>query len=189
MYFELSNTIYIKKEEEENEMIFFSDKMKSTILCLIFLFNYYRCEQLLGGWSPTTDESLKYDCLQRALVQINGAKIDNDIYSQASDLVCKTQIVNGLNIKCEFHFRGQKWQCSYYKSFIQTLETQLEQCKQVQDEEKDDEQVAQDLETSNEGDKDDQEIVGNELVAEFFHSFSMRLYVEERNWLHLLAKV
>jgi len=133
--------------------------MKSTLACLVLFVVYCSCEQLLGGWSTSTDESLKYDCLQRGLNHIRGERVGNDVVSQASELVCKTQIVNGLNIKCEFNFRGQKWQCSYYKSFIQTLETQLEQCKELLVEEQNDEG---DLEAQNEGDKDEEQVPADE---------------------------
>ena len=105
--------------------------MKGSVFYLIFLLNYCYSETLVGGWSVSSDESLKSECLDKALTDINGAQISNKIRSEASDVTCQTQIVNGLNIKCTFNFRGKKHQCSYYKSFIQTLETQLEQCKEI----------------------------------------------------------
>jgi hypothetical protein len=42
--------------------------------------------------------------------------------------------LNGLNIQLNFVLRKQKWQCSLYKSFIQTLDTQVERCTKVDDE-------------------------------------------------------
>lgn len=106
-------------------------EMKGSVFYVIFLFNYCYSEKLLGGWSVSSDESLKSECLDKALIHLNGAQISNEIRTEASDVSCQTQIVNGLNIKCTFKFRGKKHQCSYYKSFIQTLETQLEQCKEI----------------------------------------------------------
>src|SRR5438132_1618476 len=108
--------------------------MKFLIIYLVLLPTYCYCEKLLGGWSTSHDESLKQEWLKKALVHIHGAKVGDDVQSQVSDLVCKTQIVNGLNIKCNFILRGQNWQCSYYKSFVQTLSTQLEECQQIKDE-------------------------------------------------------
>ena len=105
--------------------------MKSIIFVAVLFSTYCYCSQLLGGWSVSDDQSLKQECLQLALVQIQDEQVSNDIQSQASDLVCHTQIVNGLNIKCDFTFRGQPWRCSYYKSFVQTLGTSLDQCEQV----------------------------------------------------------
>ena len=133
-------------------VFFFLDKMKFSIFYFILLSSYCYCEKLLGGWSTTTDTDLKNDCLNKALTHINGAKVTNEIQAEASDLECKNQIVNGMNIKCSFAFRGQKWQCSFYKSFVQTLETQVDGCKKA-----DDEQVQEDLQTSNEDDREDQQ--------------------------------
>jgi hypothetical protein len=138
------------------------DKMKSLILYLIFLSTYCYCEQLLGGWSTFDDDSLKSDCLNKALAHIYGAQVNDEIRSQASDVNCKSQIVNGLNIKCSFVSRGQKWQCSYYKSFIQTLETQLEQCKRLEDEPKKEEHAVEDQEVSNESEKEEQPLIEHE---------------------------
>jgi len=109
--------------------------MKSFISFLVLFSTYCYCERLLGGWSTTNDHFLKKDCLNLALDHIHGTKVSEEIRSKASDLICKTQVVNGLNIKCTFIINGQKWRCSYYKSFIQTLEVQLEQCKRVEQEE------------------------------------------------------
>ncbi|CAF1508096.1 unnamed protein product [Adineta ricciae] len=105
--------------------------MKSMIIVvLIFTLNSCFAEQLLGGWSVTTDETLKQDCLSQALAQIQGDKVA-DAENLVSDNVCQTQIVNGLNIKCTFVFNGQPWKCSFYKSFIGTRETKLEGCEEV----------------------------------------------------------
>ncbi len=140
--------------------------MKSSIFFLIFLLNFCYCEELLGGWSKSDDDSLKRDCLNRALVHLHGDQLDDQIKSEVSDLKCHTQIVNGLNIKCQFILRGQKWQCSYYKSFVQTLETQLEQCKKVEDEEKDDEPAVEDQGAANEDDKVEQPLIAHENEEE-----------------------
>jgi hypothetical protein len=140
--------------------------MNSSIFFLIFLLNFCYCEELLGGWSKSDDDSLKRDCLNRALVHLHGDQLDDQIKSEVSDLKCHTQIVNGLNIKCQFILRGQKWQCSYYKSFVQTLETQLEQCKKVEEEEKDDEPGVEDQGTANEDDKVEQPLIAHENEEE-----------------------
>lgn len=126
--------------------------MHGSFFCLLFLLNYCSSEQLLGGWSTSSDESLKNECLEKALVHLNGAEINNVIRSEASNVVCRTQVVNGLNIKCTFNFRGKKQQCSFYKSFIQNLETQLEQCKEINDE-----PVIQERDVENTDEKEDDE--------------------------------
>ena len=126
--------------------------MRGSFFCLIFLLNYCYSEQLLGGWSVSSDDSLKSECLEKALVHLNGADVNNDIRAEASNLVCRTQVVNGLNIKCTFTFRAKKQRCSFYKSFIQTLETQLEQCKDITDE-----PVVEERDTENNNDNEDEE--------------------------------
>lgn len=139
--------------------------MKSSIIFLVLLSTYCSCDRLLGGWSTSDDDSLKRECLNKALDHIHGARVNEDIRSQASDLNCKTQIVNGINIKCNFVLRGQKWQCSYYKSFIKTLETQLEQCKTVEEEpepeQKKYEQANENLGAANEDEKVEQPLISN----------------------------
>jgi len=149
--------------------MFFLDKMKSSIIVLVLLSSYCYCEHILGGWSTSNDDNLHRDCLNKALVHIHGDQLNDEIRSQASDLSCKTQIVNGLNIKCTFTLNGQKWQCSYYKSFIQTLDTQLEECKIVVDEQaavpeqKEYKPVKEELETANDqGQQEEEEVVSNE---------------------------
>jgi hypothetical protein len=141
--------------------------MKSSIIFLVLLSTYCYCEQILGGWSISNDDNLHRDCLNKALLHIHGDQINDEIRSQASDLTCKTQIVNGLNIKCTFTLRGQKWHCSYYKSFVQTLATQLEECKRVEIEQpvveqKEDKPANEELETANEDDKVEEPVMSNE---------------------------
>ena len=133
--------------------------MRGSFFCLIFLLNYCYSEQLLGGWSVSSDDSLKSECLEKALVHLNGGDVNNDIRAEASNLVCRTQVVNGLNIKCTFTFRAKKQRCSFYKSFIQTLETQLEQCKDITDE-----PVVEERDTENNNDNEDEE--QQPLIAE-----------------------
>ena len=110
------------------------DRMKCVILLLVSLVHWSVAEQLLGGWSTATDPSLIEDCLRKGLASIRGGHVNNDELSQASDVVCKTQIVNGMNIRLTFVLDKQRWRCTYYKSFIATLDTQLEECKQLQEE-------------------------------------------------------
>ncbi|UJR35241.1 hypothetical protein I4U23_028005 [Adineta vaga] len=121
--------------------------MKPIILVLILSVNSCFAEQLLGGWTTSTDESLKQECLQKALTKIHGVKVGDDVQTLVSDHVCKTQVVNGLNIKCTFVLRKENWECSFYKSFIEQLDMQVEECKQV---EKTDEQVIEKATASNE---------------------------------------
>ena len=106
----------------------------NPIVCFLLVLLHVRgshADQLLGGWSTSTDQALVEDCLSKALVHLNGGQLDSSLRAKVSNIVCKTQIVNGLNIRLNFDFGEDTWQCSYYKSFIQTLETQLEQCKRV----------------------------------------------------------
>jgi hypothetical protein len=142
---------------------FFLDRMKSVIILVVCLSTYCYGEQLLGGWSTSNDETLKEDCLKKALVNINGADVGDNIQSQVSNYVCKTQIVNGLNIKCTFVLNEQDWQCSYYKSFTQNkaLGVQLEQCKQIE-EENDDEQGLEQPTVSDENTNKEQRAVLND---------------------------
>ena len=100
--------------------------MHASFFYLIFLFSCCYRQDLPGGWSVSSNDSLKSECLEKALVHLNGAEINQEIRAEASNVVCQTQIVNALNIKCTFTFIGKKHQCSFYKSFIQTVETQLE---------------------------------------------------------------
>jgi hypothetical protein len=131
--------------------------MKSFLICLILLSTYCCCERLLGGWSALEDDSLKSECLDKALTHIHGAPANDEIRSEASNLNCQSQLVNGLNIKCSFVTRGEKWQCSYYKSFVQVLETQLEKCDKQKDEPDKEEKVDDDKQGSNEGANEDEE--------------------------------
>ncbi|CAF0815810.1 unnamed protein product [Adineta steineri] len=86
---------------------------------------------MLGGWSVSDDQSLKEECIQKALVNIPGAQNGGDGQSQVSGSTCLTQVVNGLNIKCTLTLSGEQWECKYYKSFFGTRETQLQGCALV----------------------------------------------------------
>ncbi|CAF3705337.1 unnamed protein product [Rotaria socialis] len=108
--------------------------MKYFIICFALFSSYCYCERLLGGWSTSENESLNREWLDKALYKIHDGEVTDDIKSQVSDLVCKQQVVNGLNIKCTFALNGKTWLCSYYKSFIGTQDTQLDECN-VKDEE------------------------------------------------------
>ena len=106
--------------------------MKFVLYFILFaLLTKYSYERLLGGWSTSTDESLIQECLRKALIHITGDQVNNRVQSEASNVVCKTQIVNGLNIKLQFDFRQETWKCSFYKSFIRTLHAQLEDCERI----------------------------------------------------------
>ena len=85
------------------------------------------------AWTTLTDDSLLDECLQKALVHIHGTSVDGDVRFQVEDVLGRTQTINGMNIMLTFVLHGQKWQCSLYKSFLQTFDVQLEQCKQVND--------------------------------------------------------
>ncbi|CAF0822512.1 unnamed protein product [Rotaria sordida] len=140
--------------------------MKSFTIFFVLLSTYCYCKILLGGWSTSDDESLKQEWLKQALVKIRRNEILDQVQSNVSDLVCKTQIVNGLNIECNFVLNGEKWQCLYYKSFTETFDTQLEKCEQPKDQqiqeennnglmpgEHDDEQDIEELTISNDIEK------------------------------------
>ncbi|CAF2393362.1 unnamed protein product [Rotaria sp. Silwood2] len=107
--------------------------MKLFTIFFVLLSTYCYCEPLLGGWKTSDEESDKQEWLKIALVNIRGNEVLDQVQSDVSDLVCETQIVNGLNIKCSFSLSGEKYQCSYYKSFIQPFDTQVEKCDTVKD--------------------------------------------------------
>ena len=111
----------------------FLDRMNTAVSVLLVLLHVYcsQADQLLGGWSTSSDQELIDKCLSKALVELNGGLVDSSLRTKVSNIVCKTQIVNGLNIRLSFDFGDDTWQCSYYKSFNPALETQLEQCKRV----------------------------------------------------------
>jgi hypothetical protein len=131
--------------------------MQSLIIFLVLLSTYCYCdEHLLGGWSKSNDAVRDQECLKKGLVHINGAEVGDDMQSQVSGLACRTQIVNGLNIKCDFVLRELHWQCSYYKSFVQQLDIQLEECKKIPEED-DDGQVVEKSQILNGNEDDDEE--------------------------------
>jgi hypothetical protein len=106
----------------------------NPMFCFLLVLLHVHCshgDQLVGGWSTYTDQVLIEDCLERALIHLNGGQLDSSLRAKVSNIVCKTQVVNGLNIRLNFDFGEDMWQCSYYKSFNRTFETQLEQCKRV----------------------------------------------------------
>ncbi|CAF4856724.1 unnamed protein product, partial [Rotaria sp. Silwood1] len=141
-------------------------KMKSFTIFFVLLSTYCYCEPLLGGWKTSDDESRKQEWLKQALVEIYGNEVLDQVQSNVSDLVCKTQLVNGLNIKCTFVLNGEKWKCSYYQSFIGTFDTKVENCDSIKEkhaqeenknellpEEHDDEQDVEELDILNDDEK------------------------------------
>jgi hypothetical protein len=90
--------------------------------------------QLLGGWRTSTDSALVDECLEKALVDIRNSEVDDNLRSRVSNIICQTQIVNGLNIRLTFAVGERNWRCTFYKSFNEKLTMQLEACKRVIDE-------------------------------------------------------
>lgn len=105
--------------------------MKLLIIIFILFSTSCYCERLLGGWTESDDDSLKSFWLSQGIQKIFGLQSDNALQSQATNLKCITQIVNGLNIKCTFVINGEKYECSYYKSFVQTIETKVDECNSL----------------------------------------------------------
>ena len=92
-------------------------------------------EDFLSGWSTSTDEVLIQECLKKALTSIQGGYFDEDARSHVSNVVCKTQSVNGLHIRLSFSVGQERWQYSFYKSFTESSDLELEQCQRVGNEE------------------------------------------------------
>lgn len=103
--------------------------MKFSIVFLVVFSSYCYCERLLGGWSVSKDELMKKELLKKALFHIRSGNVGDGIESKVSDFDCRVQIVNGLNIKCSFTLNEKTWDCSFYKSFVETLGTTLEKCQ------------------------------------------------------------
>ena len=143
-------------------------KLFSFFLPLLLISCYG--EQLLGGWSISNDDVDNHNWLRMALIHINVAEINNDIQSRVSDLICRKQIVNGLNIKCSFVLQGEKWECSYYQSFVPTLNTEIEKCQKIEaesnSEENDDEQEIEPAIISNDDELDEQVVVESPSLNE-----------------------
>jgi hypothetical protein len=91
---------------------------------------------------------------------------------QTTNIVCLTQINNGINIKLTFNFREQRWECLLYKSLIESLSIQYEKCRQIDqdntpieasktnnddEEEEDDEAKIDKMNQNNRSEKDEEE--------------------------------
>lgn len=107
--------------------------MQLLVLMLGLVAVHISGDEYPPAWTTLTDDSLLDDCLQKALVNIHGTSVDGDVRFQVEDVLGRMQTINGMNIMLSFVLRGQKWQCSFYKSFVRTFDVQLEQCKQAND--------------------------------------------------------
>jgi len=110
--------------------------MKAFVCLCFFLIGFVDFsinEELLGGWRQSTNETFNQECLNKALTEIHGVGVGEDLKTQISDVRCQTQIVNGLNIRLTFKIRNQPWRCTFYKSFIETLEMISEGCRTIDD--------------------------------------------------------
>lgn len=104
--------------------------------CFVFLLTFtHLCfgEILLGGWKDSSDQQLIDECLDKALKQIYQTNDNQVLRSRVSNILCKTQVVAGLNIRVTFNIDGQAWRCSYFKSLDNGLETLLEACHKVEE--------------------------------------------------------
>lgn len=105
--------------------------MQTLIILLGFFSFYCYADESLGGWSLSTDEELKAKWLKAGLNHIRTGEGGDDVQSSVSDLVCHTQIVDGMNIKCKFTVQNQKWQCSFYQAFIEDSALEIDDCLEV----------------------------------------------------------
>ena len=104
----------------------------NLVFLLILIVNNSHAKNIDGS-SGTTDESIVEDCLKIALHKINRDEGDNDdADAKVTNIVCKTRIKDGINIKLSFDRGQQRWECSFYKSFVQTLPIQYEKCTQIE---------------------------------------------------------
>jgi hypothetical protein len=106
----------------------------NLVFLLTLIVNYSYSRNVLG-WSTTTDRSTIDECLKVALSHIHADKHDTDQYKpKVKNIVCKTKISNGIHIKLYFDLEKQKWECLFYKSFVETLSVQYEKCSQIEKE-------------------------------------------------------
>jgi hypothetical protein len=93
------------------------------------------------------------ECLRKSLKHID---LDQDIQTaskQTKNIVCHTKVNNGINIKLTFDFQEQRWECSLYKSFVDSLAIQFEKCTETEKNSK----PIEEPQTNNEEEVDDEE--------------------------------
>lgn len=85
-------------------------------------------------WAITNDQALIDESLKTVFSHNKFGFENNALESKVTRVVCKTQIYNGIHIKLYFELDQRFWKCMLYKSLVQTLSMDYDQCEQVVDE-------------------------------------------------------
>lgn len=107
------------------------------ILFLVFLLLNHHCSDgdEVPKWTVNTNPALIEECLRQSLQHVSFRPAEEINLAEASNIVCETQIDNGILIKITFDFQEHTWQCSLYKSVIQIVNIRFEKCKMLENEE------------------------------------------------------
>lgn len=111
--------------------------MMICIVCLVVFFFNNHCSygDVVPTWMINTNPTLIEECLRKSLQHVSFRPPEDINLADASNIVCETQLDNGLLIKITFDFQEQTWQCFLYKSVIQILNIRFEKCKLLEKEE------------------------------------------------------
>jgi hypothetical protein len=137
------------------------DSMRSLFLLVVSLLCFiesFSGREVSDVWSVSRDQQLIEASLQKALRRVNNGESGRALREKVSNIVCQTQVLNGLKIKLDFKLKDQQWQCSLYKSFVNAVDIQWERCLSNNEEDEDtvDEPVEEPKKGSEELDADDE---------------------------------
>ena len=123
---------------------------------LLVLMASYSHERYLSDWSINTDPSLIDECLRKSFQYIDFGSGTRPKTLDAVNVVCKTQILNGIHIELTFDVHGQTWKCSLYKSLVTVLSVQYETCDKVLKEDSPNQKPQSNDEVTNSEDADEE---------------------------------
>ena len=105
--------------------------MRSLFLLVVFVLcsiQSFAEKEIADGWSVSKDQTLIQAALSKALLRVNDGVVDRRLREKVSNIVCQTQVLNGMRIKLSFELDDHQWECLLYKSFVKVLEIRLEKC-------------------------------------------------------------
>jgi hypothetical protein len=104
------------------------------LLLIVILITNYSHGRYVDQWSTTKDSFLINEGLRISLKHINSYQDREAAISDASNIVCKIHIMNGLNIKLTFDLLQESWECLLYKPTVSVLGIRYEKCTRVEKE-------------------------------------------------------